>query len=375
MGSNAITCLYGLGEHLHLKVIDLSGLNKVCLGRAESNEVVLGESRAVSRQHARLDKTAAEGDDSNSWSITDLNSGNGVYINNEKITPAVARPLQDRDLIDIGRDPTTNQPAPYRFQFYVKAKVQVQKPDETPSVQDKTDPVSNPVIKGSLKRLSLSNISNIPPSPSALIRVKLSEQERRLKEEFMERQREYEEKMEQLQRELEEKENSHKQSLEELQKKQDSLTTELNHQKVREKAMLSEQSHREQELNSLLTASGDKMAALQGQLDALQSGSEETVAELAEIRELLMEELAAKKELEMELDKEKSAQEQKLLTAKKDIEDKERILSELQEEKTKLKEGMESAEERMKGELQTKMLHQENTFKEEMAVLKETCWR
>ncbi|MBV8949281.1 MAG: FHA domain-containing protein [Actinobacteria bacterium] len=64
------------------------------VGRAESNHVALDDER-VSRQHAIIQRTGVAG-----WRITDLDSTNGTFVNDQRIR--ADRPLRDRDRIRLG---------------------------------------------------------------------------------------------------------------------------------------------------------------------------------------------------------------------------------------------------------------------------------
>ena len=46
-------------------------------------------------------------------------------VNGRSITPSVAHILQDKDIIEFGKDASSNLPAVYRFQFFKAAKVKV----------------------------------------------------------------------------------------------------------------------------------------------------------------------------------------------------------------------------------------------------------
>src|SRR5689334_14663802 len=64
------------------------------VGREDTNLLCLTADRAVSRQHCVIDK------DNGQFTLRDLHSANGTYINNVAVTE---RPLQHGDEIRIGR--------------------------------------------------------------------------------------------------------------------------------------------------------------------------------------------------------------------------------------------------------------------------------
>jgi predicted component of type VI protein secretion system len=65
------------------------------IGRAPANHVCLADDDKVSRQHAIVQRTGSAG-----WRITDLDSTNGTFVNDQRIR--ADRPLQDRDRIRVG---------------------------------------------------------------------------------------------------------------------------------------------------------------------------------------------------------------------------------------------------------------------------------
>ena len=68
---------------------------KTRLGRSEPNDIILN-SDSVSRFHAEINY------DGNNYIITDLNSENGTFINNQRIRKATV--LKDEDKIGLGQD-------------------------------------------------------------------------------------------------------------------------------------------------------------------------------------------------------------------------------------------------------------------------------
>ncbi|MCG8379193.1 MAG: FHA domain-containing protein, partial [Proteobacteria bacterium] len=63
------------------------------IGRSKDNELTLNDT-SVSRRHAEIHRNT-----NGTFDIVDMNSMNGIYINNEKIGKAI---LQEGDVIEIG---------------------------------------------------------------------------------------------------------------------------------------------------------------------------------------------------------------------------------------------------------------------------------
>lgn len=78
------------------EIYDLSGA-AVSIGRVKTNDIVLTEDTAISREHCRLERAT----DNKGWTIRDLGSANGTLLNGEEIGPDPL-PLQDGDQIQIG---------------------------------------------------------------------------------------------------------------------------------------------------------------------------------------------------------------------------------------------------------------------------------
>ncbi len=83
-------------------VVPLRG-DAVTVGRSSSNDVVLDDP-AVSRRHAALERLAA------GWSIHDLGSRNGTYVNGEPLERE--RPLYSGDEIVMGDTVLTYRSTP-----------------------------------------------------------------------------------------------------------------------------------------------------------------------------------------------------------------------------------------------------------------------
>lgn len=79
-------------QGVFIKEYNLDKLS-LTIGRKEDNDIMI-DHMAVSGHHARVDKKE------DSFTITDLNSTNGTFINGKKITEAALRP---NDWITIGK--------------------------------------------------------------------------------------------------------------------------------------------------------------------------------------------------------------------------------------------------------------------------------
>lgn len=76
------------------ELVPLSG-QRVTLGKASTNTVALEHDETVSRMHAVFENLE------NAWSIRDLGSRNGTYLNGERIT--AERVLRSGDEVRVGR--------------------------------------------------------------------------------------------------------------------------------------------------------------------------------------------------------------------------------------------------------------------------------
>lgn len=68
--------------------------DRLTIGRDQSNDIVLGDDLRVSRRHAMLERLAA------GWSVSDLDSTNGTFVNGEPLSQP--RPLYPGDEIEVG---------------------------------------------------------------------------------------------------------------------------------------------------------------------------------------------------------------------------------------------------------------------------------
>jgi DNA-binding CsgD family transcriptional regulator len=82
-------------EHGDMRIVPLTSGDRVRLGRAAANDVVLGGDPEVSRAHAVLEPAGG------GWTVVDDGlSRNGTFVNGERVTRQ--RRLEDRDVIRVG---------------------------------------------------------------------------------------------------------------------------------------------------------------------------------------------------------------------------------------------------------------------------------
>lgn len=84
------TVLRGPQVGIRIGLADSEG--QLSIGRSPNCEVFLND-KTVSRRHALLERTPA------GYQITDLNSFNGIWVNNKNVTSTI---LRDGDIIQIG---------------------------------------------------------------------------------------------------------------------------------------------------------------------------------------------------------------------------------------------------------------------------------
>jgi pSer/pThr/pTyr-binding forkhead associated (FHA) protein len=80
------------GPQVGVRIVLSEGAKSMTVGRSPKCEVFLNDM-TVSRRHAIIDRTEA------GYRISDLNSFNGIWINNENVSSAL---LRDGDIIQIG---------------------------------------------------------------------------------------------------------------------------------------------------------------------------------------------------------------------------------------------------------------------------------
>ncbi len=97
---------------------------QVIIGRQVGTEILL-EHPQISRKHAQIDSTPQE------CSITDLNSSNGTFVNENKITPGVVVPLTSGDIIKIG---------PFSLEFETTL-LEIPKIQEQPATKEIPSPI------------------------------------------------------------------------------------------------------------------------------------------------------------------------------------------------------------------------------------------
>lgn len=69
---------------------------RVVLGRASTCDVVFADEVEVSRHHAQIEKS------DNCWYLTDLDSRNKTFVNNEPLRPHEPKKLRDMDTVNLG---------------------------------------------------------------------------------------------------------------------------------------------------------------------------------------------------------------------------------------------------------------------------------
>src|SRR5437762_1453976 len=78
------------------------GSSVITIGRAHDNQIVLNDPK-VSRQHAQIRP------DEQGYSIVDLGSVNGTFVNEQRLSPFVLHLLRMGDIIRIGDTKFTYQ--------------------------------------------------------------------------------------------------------------------------------------------------------------------------------------------------------------------------------------------------------------------------
>ncbi len=125
------------------------------MGRHEQCEIKLpADAEKVSRFHARF-----FGDDAGQWSVADLNSRWGTFVNGMKIEPGAPSPLRDGDLIRI---------APWTFNFSTVAKRRgvATSDDERNTTVSSVAIAENPELKDDLLKLLLEATTSIHEAAS-----------------------------------------------------------------------------------------------------------------------------------------------------------------------------------------------------------------
>ncbi len=87
--------LRGIGVPIKGKVWESDTLLRV--GRLAALEIVLDDS-SVSRKHAEV-RIGADGQ----WTVRDLESTNGSYVNGQRVEPGTEQPLRPRDIVQFGK--------------------------------------------------------------------------------------------------------------------------------------------------------------------------------------------------------------------------------------------------------------------------------
>lgn len=112
---------------------------RVTIGSAPANDLVLGSDDTVSRLHAVLEMVG------DSWCLRDLASRNGTTVNGERLI--TQRPLHDRDEVRVGRLRLVFRADPARDHGSTTAAAQAA-PALTPRERDVLDALCRPVLRG-----------------------------------------------------------------------------------------------------------------------------------------------------------------------------------------------------------------------------------
>ena len=101
--------------------------SSVTVGRAPDNMLSLSRDLSVSRHHARVDQTVG------GYTLSDLGSVDGTYVNDIKLSPHSPHPLVENDLIRVGS---------FEFRFKLASAADSQ-PSSTPFTDAETEVLTN----------------------------------------------------------------------------------------------------------------------------------------------------------------------------------------------------------------------------------------
>ena len=153
-------------------------------------------------------------------------------------------PLNDKDVIEMGKDPSSTKPAIYKFRYFRCAKVQYPKKragcDEestvdTNNVNSDEDDEPLPSTSSGIFKVPRTKLKSRPGhSPTTLLRQKLAEQERLLKERMAAAESEMEKRVKEMEAMLEEKEKQAEQCrlMEQLKIEKETMQAELQQREV-----------------------------------------------------------------------------------------------------------------------------------------------
>jgi hypothetical protein len=114
--------------------------DKITIGKAPSNDLAIAGDAMVSRLHAVLERFSA------GWSVRDLGSRNGTYVNGERILSE--RALRAGDEIRIGKTRLIFKPEPLEFDSATATQTAEPAPDLTRREREVLTELCRPVLSG-----------------------------------------------------------------------------------------------------------------------------------------------------------------------------------------------------------------------------------
>jgi S1-C subfamily serine protease len=139
------------------ETVEVTG-DKATVGRESDNTLAIPDARA-SRKHARLERSV-----DGSWRITDLDSGNGTFVNDERITGPVT--LKAGDTVRFGGHTATvelsagehgtTQPEPRGGGLWSDGRDEAPAPPEPPKPKPRDKPKPPPSTGGRRERVGMT---------------------------------------------------------------------------------------------------------------------------------------------------------------------------------------------------------------------------
>ncbi|XP_074641322.1 E3 ubiquitin-protein ligase RNF8-like isoform X2 [Tubulanus polymorphus] len=321
-------CLQRIGENIRkYKTISLHNRNEVVIGRAPNADVTL-TATVISRQHAVMKKKP-----NNEWTIVDMKSMNGIFVNNMRLKPDERYELKNGDIIQLGIPPIPDSPAEFIFKYCCLSH------DE-----------SNECLNLKRKRSEDLQREEELHKKMKLEQEKLKEEAERLRMESAQKLNEMQILLEQkeaekantieLMKEKEEKENLAKEAIQEAEKKLNDLTKLLAEKEAEKETTLHIMKQKEETMKDELMEQQKKLE------DERKAFTETLEKQLKEKEELLMQKLQAERE--------------SLLAVKKQVEDKlkQEMEQKLEEKDKSLQNELEKEREKLSKIIRNKELEQ-----------------